>query len=86
MILLNIFETTIPLTNPVLKFFLLLIIILFTPIILNKVKIPHLLGLIMAGAIIGPYGLFIMERETSITLFGSVGLLYIMFLAGFFFP
>lgn len=82
MILLNIFETTIPLTNPVLKFFLLLIIILFTPIILNKVKIPHLLGLIMAGAIIGPYGLFIMERETSITLFGSVGLLYIMFLAG----
>ncbi|MBI2279844.1 MAG: cation:proton antiporter [Bacteroidetes bacterium] len=82
MLLLNIFETTFPLTNPVLKFFLLLIIILFAPIILNKVKIPHLLGLIMAGAIIGPYGFFLMERETSITLFGSVGLLYIMFLAG----
>lgn len=82
MVLLNIFETTFPLTNPVLKFFLLLIIILFAPIILNKVKIPHLLGLIMAGAIIGPYGFFLMERETSITLFGSVGLLYIMFLAG----
>jgi Kef-type K+ transport system membrane component KefB/nucleotide-binding universal stress UspA family protein len=82
MILLNIFETIFPLTNPVLKFFLLLIIILFAPIVLNKIKIPHLLGLIIAGAVIGPNGLFLMERETSITLFGSVGLLYIMFLAG----
>lgn len=82
MILLNIFETTLPLTNPVLKFMLLLVIILFAPIILNKIKIPHLLGLIIAGAVIGPNGFFLMDRDTSITLFGSVGLLYIMFLAG----
>jgi hypothetical protein len=44
MILLSIFETTLPLTNPVLKFLLILVIILFAPIILNKIKIPHLLG------------------------------------------
>lgn len=82
MILLNIFDTTLPLTNPVLKFLLILIIILLAPIILNKIKIPHLLGLIIAGAIIGPNGINLMERDSSIILSGTVGLLYIMFLAG----
>lgn len=82
MILLNIFETTLPLTNPVLLFSLLLFIILFAPLILNKLKIPHLIGLIIAGAVIGPNGLNLMLRDSSIVLFGTVGLLYIMFLAG----
>ncbi|MBX2960333.1 MAG: cation:proton antiporter [Flavobacteriales bacterium] len=82
MILLNIFDTTLPLTNPVLLFSLLLFIILFAPLILNKLKIPQLIGLIIAGAIIGPNGLNLMLRDSSIVLFGTVGLLYIMFLAG----
>lgn len=82
MTLLNIFETTLPLTNPVLKFFLILVIILFAPILLNKLKIPHLLGLIIAGAVIGPNGFHLMERDSSIILSGTAGLLYIMFLAG----
>ena len=82
MTLLNIFETTLPLTNPVLKFLLILIIILFAPILLNKIKIPHLLGLIIAGAVIGPNGFHLMERDSSIILSGTAGLLYIMFLAG----
>lgn len=82
MILLNIFETSLPLENPVLKFLLILIIILFAPIILNKIKIPHLLGLIIAGAIIGPNGFFLIGRDSSIILSGTAGLLYIMFLAG----
>jgi Kef-type K+ transport system membrane component KefB len=82
MILLNIFETTLPLTNPVLKFLLILVIILFAPIILNKIKIPHLLGLIIAGAVIGPNGINLIERDSSIILSGTAGLLYIMFLAG----
>lgn len=82
MILINIFETKLPLTNPVLLFSLLLFIILFAPLILNKLKIPHLIGLIIAGAVIGPNGLNLMLRDSSIVLFGTVGLLYIMFLAG----
>jgi Kef-type K+ transport system membrane component KefB len=82
MMILNIFETTLPLTNPVLKFLLILVIILFAPIILNKIKIPHLLGLIIAGAVIGPNGINLMERDSSIILSGTAGLLYIMFLAG----
>src|SRR5690606_37621132 len=56
--------------------------ILFAPIVLNKIKIPPLLGLIIAGAIIGPHGFNLMERDSSIILSGTAGLLYIMFLAG----
>ncbi|HOK36965.1 MAG: cation:proton antiporter [Paludibacteraceae bacterium] len=82
MILLNIFEITLPLTNPVLKFLVILIIILFAPILLNKLKIPHILGLIIAGAVIGPNGFNLLLRDSSIILSGTVGLLYIMFLAG----
>ncbi len=81
-IMMNIYETTLPLKNPVLIFALILFIILFAPILLNKLKIPHLIGLIIAGAIIGPNALNIMLRDDSIILFGTVGLLYIMFLAG----
>lgn len=73
---------TLPLNNPVLIFALILFIILFAPILLNKVKIPHLIGLIIAGAVIGPNGLNLIQRDSSIILFGTVGLLYIMFLAG----
>ena len=75
-------DFALPFTNPVLKFLLILIIILITPIILNKIKVPHLLGLIIAGAIIGTNGLNLIERDSSIILSGTAGLLYIMFLAG----
>jgi Kef-type K+ transport system membrane component KefB len=78
----NNIDLSLPLTNPVLKFFLILVIILFTPILLNKLKIPYLLGLIIAGAVIGPYGFNLMMRDSSIILSGTAGLLYIMFLAG----
>lgn len=82
MALIYLVDITLPLTNPVLKFLLILIIILFAPILLNKLKIPHLLGLIIAGAVVGPNGFNLMERDSSIILSGTAGLLYIMFLAG----
>ena len=68
-----------PLTDPVLKFLLILVIILSAPLLLNKLKIPHLLGLIIAGAI---NGLNLVLRDSSIILSGTAGLLYIIFLAG----
>ena len=73
---------TLPLTDPVLKFLLILVIILAAPLLLNKLRIPHLLGLIIAGAIIGPHGFNLISRDSSIILSGTAGLLYIMFLAG----
>jgi Kef-type K+ transport system membrane component KefB/nucleotide-binding universal stress UspA family protein len=81
-ILLATYDLSLPLTNPVLKFFLILVIILLAPIIFNRLKIPYLLGLIIAGALVGPNGLNLMTRDSSIILSGTAGLLYIMFLAG----
>ena len=81
-LLLKDFDFTLPLVNPVLIFSLILFIILFAPLILNRIKIPHLIGLIIAGVLIGPNGFYLMDRDSSIILFGTVGLLYIMFLAG----
>lgn len=75
-------DFTLPLKNPVLLFSLILFIILFAPILLNKLRIPHLIGLIIAGALIGPNGFNLIARDMSIILFGTVGLQYIMFLAG----
>lgn len=80
--MLNIFEIALPLTDPVLKFLVILVVILFTPIVFNKIKIPPILGLIVAGAVIGPHGANILLRDSGIILSGTVGLLYIMFLAG----
>lgn len=82
MIVLAFLEPVLPITNPVSKFLVILLIILFAPLLLNKLKIPNLLGLIIAGAVIGPFGINLMERDSSIILSGTAGLLYIMFLAG----
>ncbi|GAB3996364.1 cation:proton antiporter [Spirosoma daeguense] len=82
MIILSIHNLSLPIEDPVLKFLVVLVIILAAPILLNKIKVPHLLGLIIAGAIIGPNGFNILARDSSIVVTGTTGLLYIMFLAG----
>ena len=71
-----------PITDPTLIFFVVLIIILFAPIVMSKLRIPHIIGMVLAGVVIGQYGLDILERDDSFELFGRVGLYYIMFLAG----
>ena len=70
-----------PVTDPTWIFFLVLCIILFAPILLGKLKIPHIVGMILAGVLIGPYGFHVLDRDSSFELFGQVGLYYIMFLA-----
>lgn len=82
MILLSDLNFDLPLRNPVIIFSLVLFIILFAPILFNRIKVPHIIGLILAGVIVGPYALNLLRRDASIVLFGTVGLLYIMFLAG----
>ncbi|MGV8994166.1 MAG: cation:proton antiporter [Flavobacterium sp.] len=71
-----------PLDNPVLIFSLILFIILLSPILLRKIKIPGIIGLIISGVVIGPFGLNILEQNSAIDLFSTIGLLYIMFIAG----
>ena len=69
-----------PITNPSLIFFLVLVIILLAPIIMGKLRIPHIIGMVLAGVAIGQYGFNILVRDDSFELFGRVGLYYIMFL------
>ena len=71
-----------PITDPTLIFFVVLLIILSAPIVMGKLRIPHIIGMVLAGVIFGQYGLNILERDNSFELFGKVGLYYIMFLAG----
>ena len=71
-----------PITDPTWIFLLVLLIILFAPILLNKLRIPHIIGMILAGLVIGEHGFNILVRDSSFQLFGKVGLYYIMFLAG----
>ena len=79
----TILKVTLPLvTDPVLIFFIVLVIILLAPILLNRLKVPHIIGMIVAGVFIGPYGIGLLSRDASFEIFGQVGILYLMFLAG----
>ncbi len=61
-----------PITDPTLIFFVVMLIILFSPIIMGKLRIPHLIGMVLAGILVGKYGLNILERDNSFELFGKV--------------
>ncbi len=75
-------EFELPLGNPVLIFSLILFIILLSPILLKKLNIPGIIGLIIAGVVIGPDGFNVLEKNSAVELFSTIGLLYIMFIAG----
>ncbi|HZK96430.1 MAG TPA: cation:proton antiporter [Prolixibacteraceae bacterium] len=76
----HIFQT--PFQSSVLVFAVILFIILLAPLIFRRIKVPGIIGLILAGIIIGPYGLNMIAKNSAIDLFSTIGLLYIMFLAG----
>lgn len=69
-------------SDPVSIFLVVLLIILVAPIIFNRLKIPHIIGLILSGLTVGPYGFNLLARDMSFEVFGQVGILYLMFLAG----
>lgn len=76
------YASTALVTDPTWIFSVVLCIILFAPLLLRSLRIPHVIGLILAGVLIGKYGLNILDRDSSFELFGQVGIYYIMFLAG----
>ena len=76
------FSLKLPITDPTWIFLLVLLIILFAPMVLGRLRIPHIIGMILAGVVIGEHGFNILARDSSFELFGKVGLYYIMFLAG----
>src|SRR5690554_3839463 len=75
-------QFNLPLTNPVLIFSLILFIILLAPVLLQRIRIPGIIGLIVSGIIIGPAGLNILGDSLFVDVFSTIGLLYIMFIAG----
>ncbi len=75
------FAHYLPVTDPTWIFFVVLSIILFAPMMLERLRIPAIVGMIFAGVLIGPHGFHILDRDGSFELFGKVGLYYIMFLA-----
>lgn len=71
-----------PFTNPVLVFGLLLLIVLVSPLLLKRLNVPSIIGLILAGVLVGPHGLNFIQNGEAINMFSTIGLLYIMFIVG----
>lgn len=76
------FSVSLPVTNPVLIFALAMVVFLVAPLIVERFRVPGMVGVILAGAILGPHGFNVLERGQTIVLLGAVGLIYLMFLAG----
>ncbi|QQS29738.1 MAG: cation:proton antiporter [Sphingobacteriales bacterium] len=76
----NVYE--LPLKEPVLIFAVLVFSFLLVPLLFKRFKIPDIIGLILAGVILGPNGFNLLERSEAIRLFGTVGVIYILFMAG----
>jgi Kef-type K+ transport system membrane component KefB/mannitol/fructose-specific phosphotransferase system IIA component (Ntr-type) len=75
-------DFSLPFRDPVLIVALVLLIILLSPLLLRRFRIPGLIGLILAGVVVGPNALNLLDRDPTIILLGTMGLLYLMFLAG----
>jgi Kef-type K+ transport system membrane component KefB len=80
--MLLLFEYVFPVKDPVVVFTIVLLVLFLAPIVLQRLRIPGLIGIILAGTALGPTGFHVLERSFAIELFGTVGLLYIMFQAG----
>lgn len=75
------FEHLFPIQDPVVVFAIVLVLMLGAPILMSRFNLPGMIGLLLAGAVLGPNGLGILARDQSFILLGAVGLLYIMFTA-----
>lgn len=71
-----------PITDPIAIVLTVLAVILLVPLLFNRLKIPYIIGLILAGMVLGPHGCGVLEYDASFRIFGEVGILYLMFLAG----
>ncbi|MBC7878601.1 MAG: cation:proton antiporter [Anaerolineales bacterium] len=68
--------------KPVGFFLLIMTIILVTPLLSERVRLPGIIGIIIGGMLIGPYGFGLMEDSDRIQFLSTIGLVYLMFSAG----
>ena len=78
----SLFGISLPIQDPVTVFLLILVFFLFSPIFARRLKMPGIIGLILSGILLGPFGFNLISQDIGITMFGTVGLLYLMFLTG----
>lgn len=78
----DVIDFSLPFHDPVLIFAVVMLIVLLAPLAFARLRVPGLVGLIVCGAIVGPSGLGLLERDGTMILLGTVGLLYLMFVAG----
>jgi len=71
-----------PVSDPLTIFLVIMTIMLVAPLLFERIRLPGIVGLILAGVIVGPNGFGFLERDTTIVLLGTVGLLFLMFMAG----
>lgn len=74
--------SSLPITDPILIVALAMLIFLSAPLLFERLRVPGIIGLIVAGVLVGPNGLNLLARDATIVLLGTVGLLYLMFIAG----
>lgn len=75
-------DFALPLHDPILVFLVLLAIVLFIPSLFKRINLPSIIGLIIAGILVGPYGFNILSNDSGMEMFSTIGLMYIMFMAG----
>ncbi|HYH78660.1 MAG TPA: cation:proton antiporter [Longimicrobium sp.] len=73
---------TLPFTDPVLIVATATLVFLVVPLLFERLRIPGIIGLIVAGAAIGPHGAGLLARSNTMVLLGTVGLLYLMLMVG----
>ncbi len=71
-----------PLANPVQIMTVAFLAFLVAPFLSARLRLPSLVVLIVLGALVGPAGLGVLARDGAIELLGTVGLLYLLFVAG----
>jgi Kef-type K+ transport system membrane component KefB/nucleotide-binding universal stress UspA family protein len=69
--------------TPIVSFTILILVVLFIPPIFERLRLPGLVGLLVAGVALGPNGLQLLDPETdTIKLLSDIGKIYLMFVAG----
>ena len=69
--------------EPLVSFAVLLTVILTVPILVERFRLPGLVGLLAAGVLLGPNGLHLLQKDSeTLSLLSEIGLLYLMFVAG----
>lgn len=69
--------------GPTLPYTILILILVLAPLIAEKLRLPGMVGLVLAGMALGPHGAGLLAtKEIALSALGQFGLLYLMFSAG----